>query len=99
MKNMFMVRIYVLEAEKLLQPIFSYLHDTIKVSGVTVFRGISGFGKSGELHSSNLLDLSLNLPVAIEFFDQQEKVESAIDYIKEHFSSSHIAYWPVTVPF
>jgi PII-like signaling protein len=63
------VRIYLTEGEKLMKTLLAKLHDEEKVRGVTVFRGISGFGRSGVVHSSTLLDLSLDLPVVIEFFD------------------------------
>jgi PII-like signaling protein len=45
--------------------LLQYLHDDKKVRGVTVFRGITGFGVSGEYHSSKLIDMSLDLPVVI----------------------------------
>ena len=38
-----MVRIYLTEAEKMLDTVLKRLHDWEKVRGVTVFRGISGF--------------------------------------------------------
>lgn len=97
MATMTMVRVYILEAEKLLQPILSYLHDHIKVRGVTVFRGITGFGRSGQMHSSQLLDLSLNLPIAIEFFDAPERVDEIIAHLNTLVEPGHIASWPITV--
>jgi PII-like signaling protein len=97
MTEMVMVRVYILEAEKLVQPILSYLHDTAKVRGVTVFRGITGFGKSGQAHSSGLLDLSLNLPVAIEFFDEQSRIDEIIKYLQSIVEAGHITYWPIQV--
>ena len=42
-----MVHIYLTEGDKLLNQIMRQLHDTEKVDGVTVFRGITGFGKQG----------------------------------------------------
>ena len=63
------VRIYLTEGEGRLEELLQRLHDEEQVQGVTVFRGISGFGKSGKLHSSSLLDMSLDLPLVIEFFD------------------------------
>ena len=70
-----MVRIYLTEAEKLTKMLLARLHDEEQVRGVTVFRGVSGFGRSGKMHSSGLLDLSLDLPVVIEFFDEPAKVK------------------------
>ena len=95
--DMMMVRVYVMEAEKQLQPILAYLHDVVKVPGVTVFRGITGFGKSGQMHSSALLDLSLNLPIAIEFFDSQERVAEIIQHLNTFVEPGHIASWAIQV--
>ena len=95
MSDMIMVRVYVMEAEKQLKPVLSYLHDEIKVRGVTVFRGITGFGQSGEMHSSNLLDLSLNLPIAIEFFDTTERIDAIIQRLNTFVEPGHITYWPI----
>lgn len=92
-----MVRVYVMEAEKKLQPILSYLHDVIKVRGVTVFRGMTGFGKSGIVHSSTLIDMSLNLPITIEFFDSVERVQDIISHLNTMVESGHIASWPIAV--
>lgn len=97
MMDMMMVRVYVMEAEKKLQPILSYLHDNIKVRGVTVFRGITGFGKSGQMHSSTLIDLSLNLPITIEFFDSRERVVAIINHLNKLVEPGHIASWPIEV--
>ena len=47
------VRIYLTEGEGCMKGLLKRLHDEEKVRGVTVFRGISGFGKSGEMHSSS----------------------------------------------
>lgn len=93
--KMVMVRIYVMEAEKQLQPILNYLHDTIKVRGVTVFRAITGFGQSGAMHSSTLVDLSLNLPIAVEFYDSAERVTEIIDYLNTFIEPGHIVHWSI----
>jgi len=75
------VRIYVTEGKHIHEKIFEHLHDEHKVMGVTVYRGISGFGHSGETHSSSLLDMSFDLPVIIEFFDEPDKVAAALETV------------------
>ncbi len=95
--DMMMVRVYVMEAEKQLKPILSYLHDEVKVRGVTVFRGITGFGKTGQMHSSSLIDLSLNLPIAIEFFDSKERVVDIVEHLNSLVEPGHVTYWPIQV--
>ena len=91
------VRIYLTESEGILQDLLECLHDEKKVHGVTVFRGISGFGKSGKMHSSSLLDLSLDLPLVVEFFDVPEKVNDILGYISKKIQPGHIIYWPATL--
>ena len=73
--DMLMVRIYLSEADHgkrraLMQEILTLLHDRHAVQGVTVFRGIAGFGASGEVHADDLLRLNVDLPLVIEFFDE-----------------------------
>ncbi|MEK6679182.1 MAG: DUF190 domain-containing protein [Nitrospirota bacterium] len=92
-----MVRIYLTEAEKTLKTLLAKLHDEEKVRGVTVFRGISGFGRSGKVHSSTLLDLSLDLPVVVEFFDEPAKVGRILSHLKGILPSGHVVSWPAKV--
>ena len=83
-------RIYVTEGKHIHEKIFQRLHDEHKVTGVTVYRGITGFGKSGQTHSSSLLDMSFDLPVVVEFFDTPENVESALASISDLISPGHV---------
>lgn len=91
------VRIYLTEGERLMKTILAKLHDEEKVRGVTVFRGISGFGRSGVVHSTTLLDLSLDLPVVIEFFDAPDKVRRIQSHLKELLPPGHVVSWPAHV--
>jgi len=92
-----MVRVYLTEGERLLPTLMAKLHDEEKVRGVTVFRGISGFGKSGVVHSSTLLDLSLDLPVVIEFFDTPAKVSGILAHLQNLLPSGHVVSWTAHV--
>ncbi len=87
------VRVYLTEAEGKLDPLIKRLHDWEKVRGVTVFRGISGFGQSGKIHSSSLLAMSLDLPVIVEFFDEPDKVASILEHLEEMIVPGHIVSW------
>ncbi len=87
------VRIYLTEAEVHLGELMRHLHDVEKVRGVTVFRGISGFGRSGVMHSSTLLDMSLDLPVVVEFFDVPEKVETILEHLSQVIEPGHMVEW------
>ncbi len=91
------VRIYLTESEGMMEDLLKRLHDEEKVQGVTVFRGISGFGKSGKLHSSSLLDMSLDLPLVMEFFDVPQKVDGILEHIRKDIEPGHIVSWPATL--
>ncbi|MFQ5470730.1 MAG: DUF190 domain-containing protein [Gammaproteobacteria bacterium] len=91
------VRIYLTEADKKLNAVLKRLHDWEKVKGVTVFRGISGFGKSGVMHSSSLLEMSLDLPVVVEFFDVPDKVESILVHLEEMIDPGHMVSWQASL--
>jgi len=91
------VRIYLTEGERLMKTILAKLHDEEKVRGVTVFRGISGFGRSGVVHSAALLDLSLDLPVVIEFFDAPDKVRRIQNHLKDLLPPGHVVSWSAQV--
>lgn len=90
-----LVRVYLTEEEAHLQTLLKRLHDWGLVRGVTVFRGIAGFGDSGTIHASSLVDMSLNLPVVIEFFEQADKAAEVIEYLYQEFGPGHIVSWPV----
>ena len=91
------VRIYLHEASAHLDELLNYLHDENRVKGVTVFRGITGFGNSGEYHTSRLIDMSLDLPVVVEFFDEPLKIRSIIEHLHRHIKPGHIVWWPAKI--
>lgn len=45
------------------------------IAGATVTRCTEGFGGSGRLHTTRLLELAENLPVRIEIVDIAERIE------------------------
>lgn len=93
MESVRITRLYLTEADHQLKQIMQYLHDDEKVAGVTVYRGIEGFGKSGEIHQSSLIDLAFDLPIIIEFQDQPEKALRVIQHVKENFENLKIVSW------
>jgi len=86
------VRVYVSESSRLLNTIVNYLKNEAKIRGVSVFRAISGFSETGS-HVSSLLDLSLDLPLSIEFFDSKDKIELALEYLSGIVKHEHIIFW------
>jgi len=97
--DILMVRIYLSESDHgkrrtLMREILSLLQDRHAVQGVTVFRGIAGFGASGEVHADDLLRLNVDLPLVIEFFDDPKVAEAAITLLGDLVPDGHIVSWP-----
>ena len=90
------VRIYCSEKDGLHRELLSLLHDRERVAGVTAFRGIAGFGGSGRVHESGLLDVSLDLPIVVEFFDTPDKVDAVLPTLEAMVGPGHIVAWPAS---
>lgn len=88
-----MVRVYCSDKAHEHQRIIDLLHRDHRVAGITAFRGIAGFGKSGQLHEAGLLDVSLELPVVIEFFDHPQKIEAVMPLLHKIVGPGHIVAW------
>jgi PII-like signaling protein len=46
------------------------------LAGATVLKGPMGFGRNSRVHTSNLFELSTDLPVVIEIVDAEEKIHA-----------------------
>ncbi|MEU6217479.1 DUF190 domain-containing protein [Streptomyces sp. NPDC047022] len=53
------------------------------MAGASVFRGIEGFGASSLVHTTRLLSLSEDLPVAVVVVDTEESVRAFLPQIEE----------------
>lgn len=53
------------------------------LAGASVFRGIEGFGAASRIHTSRLLSLSEDLPLAIIIVDTAERAEAFLDEVAE----------------
>jgi len=50
--------------------------------GASVFRGIEGFGASGEIHVSHLADIAFRLPIVVEWIDRADRVERLLPQVR-----------------
>ncbi|MFE3849764.1 DUF190 domain-containing protein [Streptomyces griseorubiginosus] len=53
------------------------------LAGASVFRGIEGFGASSLIHTSRLLSLSEDLPVAVVIVDSETRVREFLPQLDE----------------
>ena len=51
------------------------------LAGATVLRGIAGFGAASRIHTSNILRLSLDLPIIVEIVDKPERIEAFLPVV------------------
>ena len=93
LKEVTIARIYTLEGHDQLDQTLDILRNEENIMGVTIIRGIEGFGEDREVHTSSLLTLSLELPLIIEFYDEPEKVKRAIEALQSRFDFKHIVSW------
>ena len=91
------VRIYITEGEGKLNELTAFLHDKECIRGLTVFRGVAGFGASGKMHDSSLINFSLDLPLVLEFFDQADKVSTVLDDLRPLVKPDHVISWPIEI--
>ena len=80
-------RIYLREAEHQLNKIITFLHEEERVSGVTLLRGIMGFGSSSAVYSPTNWEITEKVPLVIEILDESEKIEKFIEIILPIFDN------------
>jgi PII-like signaling protein len=57
-------------------------HDA-GLMGASVFRGVEGFGTSGRVHTTRLLDLAEDLPVSVVIVDTAENIGAFLPQLEE----------------
>jgi PII-like signaling protein len=87
------VRIYLREGEHLLSSILKMLHENGRAKGATVFQGIAGFGEDGVLRTASLVDLSMDLPLVVEFYGEPVDMDELIAELTIRFTLPHIVRW------
>ena len=54
-----------------------------QLAGATVLRGPMGFGRHSRVHTTQLLELSTDLPIVIEIVDAEEKINAFLPGVDE----------------
>jgi len=65
--------------------------------GVTVLRGVGGFGASARIHTEKILRLSQDLPIVLEVVEYQERIERLLPKLDEMIGGGLITMEKVRV--
>ena len=82
-----MVQVFIGESDQWRgQPLYEAIVRRCKqegMAGVTVTRGIEGFGANSRIHTTHILRLSEDLPVKVEIVDVAERVARFLPILDE----------------
>lgn len=53
------------------------------LAGASVFRGVEGFGASNHIHTTRILSLSDDLPIAVIIVDSDERIRAFLSELDE----------------
>ncbi len=53
------------------------------MAGASVFRGVEGFGASNHIHTTRILSLSDDLPIAVVIVDTEERIRAFVAELDE----------------
>ena len=67
------------------------------LAGASVIRGIEGYGASSRIHTTRLLSLSEDLPVAVIIVDAEERVRAFLPQLDELVTEGLVIIDPVEV--
>ena len=67
------------------------------LAGSTVLRGIEGYGASSRIHTTRLLSLSEDLPIAVVIVDQEERIRAFLPQLDELVTEGLVILDPVEV--
>jgi PII-like signaling protein len=82
-----LVRIFLSDSDKWHHhPLHQALLERLRregFAGVTVIRGVAGFGATSVIHTTSLVDLSADLPVLVEVVDDDAHIERLLPILDE----------------
>lgn len=96
-----LMRVHIGESDKwhgklLYQEIVNLLRQE-KFSGVTVLRGVGGYGSASIYHTDKILRLSQDLPIVIEVVEYTERIENILPRLDEMIDGGLITLEKVRV--
>jgi PII-like signaling protein len=80
-----LLRIYIGEGDKYNgKPLYETIVLLARekgLAGVTVLKGVMGFGANSRIHTAKILRLSEDLPLVIEIVDKPERIQAILPHI------------------
>ncbi len=77
-----LVRIYIGESDHHEgKPLYDAIVQLMRergIRGVSVFRGIEGYGRSSRVHTTRILALSEDLPILVEAVDEADRIRAVL---------------------
>jgi uncharacterized protein len=70
---------------------------TAGLAGASVLRGVEGYGASSRVHTTRLLSLSQDLPIAIVIVDQDDRIRGFLSQLDQLVSEGLVIIDPVEV--
>lgn len=67
------------------------------LAGASVFRGVEGFGRSNHIHTTRLLSMSEDLPVAVVIVDTEQRIRAFLPELEDLAVEGLILLEPVEV--
>jgi PII-like signaling protein len=72
------------------RPLYEYIvlrARELGLAGITVIRGIEGYGATTKIHTAKIFRLNVQLPVVIEVVDAEDKIKLIRDEIDKAFEN------------
>lgn len=96
-----LMRIHIGESDRWHgKPLYEALVEMLrreKFSGVTVLRGVGGFGSTSVYHTEKILRLSQDLPIVLEAVEFTERIEQILPRLDEMIGGGLITLEKVRV--
>jgi PII-like signaling protein len=82
-----LMRIHIGESDRWQgKPLYQAIVELLrreKFSGVTVLRGVGGYGSSSVYHTEKIMRLSQDLPMVVEVVESNERIEGILPRLDE----------------
>jgi uncharacterized protein len=69
----------------------------LNMAGVTVLKGVMGFGASSRIHTTKVLRLSEDLPMVVEIIDKKARINLLMPFLDAHVNEGLITLEEVRV--